>query len=81
MQLLEEVSGDNVVVDRGDCGRGSIARLQVSSAVMVAYLVAIEDEFSFLWDDDIHPDVFDAFQTLAAFVDSRLPTPAGEASR
>jgi len=81
MQLLEEASGGTIIVDRCDVGAGSIGRLQVSSSVMVAYLVAIEDELSFVWDDGVAPTVFDSFQALAAFLHHRFPasteTPCG----
>ena len=73
MRLLEEASGHSVVVDRRDAGPGSIGRLRVSSSIMVAYLVAIEDELSFVWDDGVAPEVFDSFEALAAFLHRRSP--------
>ena len=81
MRSLEEVSGDAVAVDREDAGPGSVGRLQVGSAVMVAYLVAIEDEFGFVWDDDVAPEVFDSFAALAAFVAERMPVASGRSAR
>lgn len=77
MQLIEEASGHSIVVDRSDVGPGSIGRLRVSSSVMIAYLVAIEDELSFVWEDWMPPGVLDSFEALAKFLRSRLPD-AGE---
>lgn len=73
VRLLEEASGHSVVIDRRDVGPGSIRRLRVSSSIMVAYLVAIEDELSFVWEDGVAPEVFDSFEALAEFLHRRLP--------
>jgi acyl carrier protein len=57
--------------DAADTGPGSISRLGLSSAGLLAVLVAVEDEFGFEWDDDVPPEVFGSFDEMAAHIAAR----------
>jgi acyl carrier protein len=69
MDLLEELTTGAVRPDRDDTGEDSVRRLGVNSAVMLEFLVAIEDEFGVEWDDDVDESTFRSFDTIAAHIE------------
>ena len=73
MQLLEDVSNLPLTIDRRDVGPGSVSRLEFSSLAIMAFLVSIEDEFGFVWDNDVDPAIFGSFDALAGYLSDRVP--------
>jgi acyl carrier protein len=68
MELLEEGSEGTVSVDRDASGPDTIRRLGLNSVSMLAFLVAVEDEFGIEWDDDVDEEILSSFDAMAAHI-------------
>ena len=69
--LLVEASEGDVTPPVDTSGADSIRRLGLTSVRLMAFLVAVEDEFGFEWDEDLDPAVISGFEAMAAYVESR----------
>jgi acyl carrier protein len=67
-EVLAEATEGTVTVDRADSGPESIRRLGLNSVSMLAFLVAVEDEFGIEWDDEIDEEILASFDTMAAHI-------------
>jgi acyl carrier protein len=65
--LLRDQHGGERFVDALSDGE-SLRQAGMSSNALVALLVAMEDEFGFEWDDDVHPEVLRSIESLADHV-------------
>ena len=70
--LVGLFKGDRFVSGLADTA--SLRAAGVPSTTLVSLLVAMEDEFGFEWDDDVHPEVLRSIDSLAGHVVT-LPTP------
>ncbi|WP_031522745.1 phosphopantetheine-binding protein [Streptomyces sp. NRRL F-5123] len=64
--LRDQHGGDRFVDSVSDSE--SLRQAGMSSNALVALLVAMEDEFDFEWDDDVHPEVLRSIGSLADHV-------------
>lgn len=58
-------------VDTG--GIDSIRRLGLASLVLLEFMLAIEEEFGFEWDDHVEVEVLQSFDALADYVIEQSP--------
>lgn len=61
-------------------GEDSIRALGVTSVRMLAFLVAVEDEFGMEWDETVDPEVIRSFERMADHVLDCLPASTGAPS-
>lgn len=63
-QIMER-EVDGLTVPRAERGVDSISRLDISSSALVAFLLAVEEEFGIMWDPDIDRSVLQSFDAMA----------------
>lgn len=72
MELLEQTSKGRILVPRGEAGPDSIRRTGIDSVGLLAFLVAVEDEFGIEWSDDVPPTTLSSFAAMAAYIEKEL---------
>jgi acyl carrier protein len=72
MGIMEREIGD-VSPSREDFGTDSIARLNLDSLGLIAFLAAVEEEFRIEWDPDVDIDVLRSFDAMARYVLAQGP--------
>lgn len=72
MELLEHTSKGQIIVPRGEAGPDSIRRTGIDSVGLLAFLVAVEDEFGIEWADDVPPTTLNSFAAMAAYIEKEL---------
>ena len=70
--VLEQATDGAFVADPDDTGADSIRKLGLNSVSMLAFLVAVEDEFGIEWDDDIAEPVLSSFDAMARHIADEL---------
>ena len=68
MAVLEQATDGTVVADGEDSGPDSIRKLGLNSVSMLAFLVAVEDEFGIEWDDEIDETILSSFEAMARYI-------------
>ena len=68
VDILEQATDGAVVADPDDSGPESIRKLGLNSVSMLAFLVAVEDEFGIEWDDEIDEAVLSSFVAMAEYI-------------
>jgi hypothetical protein len=68
VDVLEQATEGAVTVDAGDAGPNSIRRLGLNSVSMLAFLVAVEDEFGIEWDEEIDETMLSSFEAMARHI-------------
>lgn len=66
--LLQSVAGDVLAGPVTETGPGSLRRLGLTSVKLLAFLVAIEDEFGLVWDDDVEESVIGSLDAIAEHI-------------
>ncbi|GGR31423.1 phosphopantetheine-binding protein [Streptomyces roseolus] len=74
--LLEHVAADVLEGPVTDTGPGSLRRLGLTSVKLLEFLVAIEDEFGHVWDDDVEESVIGSLDAMAAHISAAGVAPA-----
>jgi acyl carrier protein len=72
MELLEQNSNGQILVPRGEAGPDSIRRTGIDSVGLLAFLVAVEDEFGIEWGDDVPTTTLNSFAAMAAYIEKEL---------
>jgi acyl carrier protein len=72
MALLEQTTEGRIVVPRERTGPDSIRNTGIDSVGMLAFLVAVEDEFGIEWDDAVPPTTLNSFEAMAAHIAREL---------
>ncbi|MFG2985987.1 phosphopantetheine-binding protein [Streptomyces sp. NPDC048258] len=78
--LLERVAADVLEGPVTETGPGSLRRLGLTSVKLLEFLVAIEDEFGHVWDDDVEESVIGSLDAMAAHISAAGATPATPAT-
>lgn len=76
--LVDILGGRASLPDAADLADFPLARLGLDSASLVAFVVAVEDRFAVVWDDDVPGTTFTSLRTVTDFVTSRSTTDTKE---
>jgi acyl carrier protein len=63
--LLEEIAGDSLEQPITYSGPGSVRRLGLTSVQLLQLLIAVENEFNMVWNDDLDESVISSIDEMA----------------